>query len=97
MFSFARIAEKFGWTHVEILKLTTRQFFLYLRSLDKLEAYRQTLALEAASFPQMRESDRKSVMQRYVTIAEGTELTYKEKIDRAWSTLRIRRKLGGFR
>ena len=95
MFSFARIAKEFGWTHKEILGLTARQFFLYLRSIDKLEAYIQVLALEAASFPQMKKVDRERVGQRYVTIAEGTELTYKERINRAWSTLRARRKLDG--
>ena len=93
MFSFARLAKEFGWTHREILQLTTRQFFLYLRNVDKLEAHHQSLAFEAASIPHMKKGDREKVQQRYIDIAQGGRSTYKKRVDDAWSTLRIRRKL----
>lgn len=97
MFSFARIAKEFGWTHEEILRLTTRQFFLYLRNIDKLEAHRQLLTIEAASFPQMKKSDREEVRRHYTVIAEGKKSTQKKRVDKSWSVLRTRRKLDGRR
>lgn len=97
MFSFARIAKEFGWTHKEILQLTVRQFFLYLRNIDKLEAHRQSLAFEAASFPQMKKNDQKKARQHYLTIAEGERSTRQQRVDGAWSELKLRGTPGGRR
>jgi hypothetical protein len=93
VFSFARIAREFGWTHMEILRLTTRQFFLYLRNIDKLEAHKQLLAIEAISFPQMKKSDREELKRHYIVITEGRKSTQKKRVDKSWSVLRTRRKL----
>jgi hypothetical protein len=97
VFSFARIAREFGWTHMEILRLTTRQFFLYLRNIDKLEAHKQLLAIEAASFPQMKKTGQEEIKRHYIVITEGRKSTQKKRVDESWSVLRTRRKLDGRR
>jgi len=70
---------------------------VYLRNIDKLEAHSQSLAFEAASIPHMKKNDREEVQQRYIDIAQGKRSTYKDKVDNAWDTLKLKRKIDGRR
>ena len=79
------------------MQLTTRQFFVYLRNIDRLEAHQQSLAFEAASFPQMKKEDRRKVQQHYINIIQDKRSTYQKKVDESWSILRAKRKLDGRR
>ena len=81
------MASVYGWTHQEILSLTARQFFLYLRQISKLEASDQMKRFEASSMPYMEKSDRKMLHERYQDILVPKKVC-EEEIDDAWATLR---------
>ena len=84
------MASTYGWTHQEILDLTARQFFLYLRQIGKLSSIEQMKRFEASLLPHMKESNRKEVLDNYrqVTILVKVD---KKIIEDAWCFLRNKR------
>ena len=82
------MASVYGWTHQEILSLTARQFFLYLRQISKLKALDQTKRFEASLIPYMEKPDKKMLYERYQDIFDPKEVGKKEDINDDWATLR---------
>ena len=90
-FCFALIASTYGWTHQEILKLSARQFFMYVEQIPQLLARQQLSSLEAASFPYMNETGRKEILDHYQDILEKKEKKYVPnniEINNNWDLLR---------
>lgn len=90
--SFAFLAEIYGWTHDAISRLTTRQFFLYLNQAHKLEARRQKLRFEAASYPHIKKGDRMRIDKHYDKIISPPQMPSREETKLSWSILKKRAK-----
>ena len=73
-----------------ILKLTSHQFFLYIREAYKLEAHHQMLRLEAVSYPNMKKGDRSRVEKHYNRIISPPREPSKGKVKLTWSILKKR-------
>jgi len=87
------MASVYGWTHHEILALTARQFFLYLKEVNAVEARKQMMAFEVASFPNMEKRHRQGMLRPY-ELALNPDPTHQETdeitIERSWNQLRSR-------
>ena len=79
------LADRYGWTHDEIMGLTVGQFGLYIRQVERLEARDQLRALEASIFPQLEKVDRKAIMEQYL----GPKQIIKKDIEESWKALRL--------
>lgn len=63
-------------------------FFMYLDKIPLLEAQKQEYALEATSFPNMREFDQKQVQRRYEQLLRPILEASQKVVDSAWQQLR---------
>jgi len=88
--SFAELASTYGWTHREILSLTARQFFLYLRQVYKLDSFKQLKAFEASLIPYLERTSRDSVFASYRETLNTVSVDTSKVIDEAWDSLRKR-------
>lgn len=85
--SFALLASTYGWSHREILSLSSRQFFMYLRQAFKLSSLKQLKDFESASFPYLKERDRRDLFNRYSSHSNSYRAD-KKSIEDSWNLLR---------
>lgn len=85
------LASTYGWKHSDILDLTARQFFLYLKQVFKLHSAQQLRAFEASLLPHMEISDRIEVMKNYRdSFSPIRARVPKKEIEDTWDYLRKR-------
>ena len=89
--AFALVASTYGWTHQEILALTAKQFFLYLRQVGKLSSMKQLKDFEASLMPHMEKSDRVDLFRRYQEVLVPVKVDKKE-VEDAWDFLRAKKR-----
>ena len=94
-YAFAVLASESGWTHEDILKLTVRQFHLYLRQLDKIDARRNLTLCTISAFPHVDKSEKKKIIKRYQDIIAPSASSSQERIDNSWNLLRRMKKSYG--
>lgn len=85
------MASTYGWTHQEILKLTARQFFLYLRQIAKLNSMNQLRSFEVSLMPHIKVSDRVDLFRRYQENLVPVKVDKKE-VEDAWDFLRVKKR-----
>lgn len=83
------LSSTFGWSHSDILRLSIRQFSLYLRRIDRIDARRQLKELEAATFPHLKKRERDTLLRRYDVIARPPSLiSDPRKVKESWEVLK---------
>jgi len=90
-FCFSLVASIYGWTHQEILKLSARQFFMYVEQIPILQARKQMSYFEVSAFPYMDKQGQKEVLDHYTKIIEDASMKQKtdqKVIDANWDLLR---------
>lgn len=87
------MASTYGWSHREILSLTARQFIIYLREIDTVEARKFFLAVDATSYPHLKDFDRAALTRRYNAILNPpTFVSDPKRVEDAWRVLREAKK-----
>lgn len=81
------VASTYGWTHQNILSLTARQFFLYLRQVGKLNSINQLKKFEVSLMPHMEKSDRMELFRHYQEVLVPMKVN-KAEIEDTWKFLR---------
>ena len=83
------MASTYGWSHREILSLKARQFFIYLREVDAIEARKFFLSADSASYPYLRSSDRVALARKYNAILNPPKLISDPgHVEESWQMLR---------
>ena len=83
------MASTYGWSHREILSLKARQFLIYLREVDAIEARWFFLSADAASYPYMKSTDRIALARKYNSILNPPKLISDSvEVDKSWDALR---------
>ena len=88
---FARIARVYGWTHHEILQLSTRLFFSYFKKCDRFDAEEQLMHYQAAVFANQKKDVVNKMFKHLKSRIEPgkvKKVSKKENIDRSWNILR---------
>ncbi len=91
---FAVLAKVYGWRHEDILKLTARQFFMYLRYASRFMLVDKIVLNEAVLLPYQ---DKAQVRQTLSELSDQLLLidgvNKGQMIEDSWKSLRHRRKL----
>jgi hypothetical protein len=85
------VASTYGWSHPDILKLSARQFFMYLNQIPIIEARQQMMRFESSLLPYQESDGVKSMIKPYqetLEIASGPKASTKEDVDFTWDMLR---------
>lgn len=86
----AVVASTYGWTHSDVLSLSVRQFYLYLRNAHRLTAESRLHNAIAALLPYQDKQSVRRTLQMYRNISEGDfhREASQEVIDASWERLR---------
>jgi len=91
---FAILAKVYGWQHKDILKLTTRQFFIYLRYASRFMLVDKIVLNEAVLLPYQDKAQVRltlSELRDRLLLLDG--MNQDQMIEDSWKSLRHRRKL----
>lgn len=71
------------------MRLTVKQFCIYLRYIRRFEGYGQLRAFEAAAYPYMDKGERGNLIQKYTqTTSTSTLISNPKDVEASWKILR---------
>jgi hypothetical protein len=85
------VASTYGWSHPDILRLSARQFFMYLNQIPIVEARQQMMRFESSLLPYQESEGVKGIIKPYqetLEIASGPQTSKPDDVDFSWDMLR---------